>query len=380
MRKSIGLLGAVGMLLSALLLQNCKPEPVPPVNNEPDSLYAGTPVTLQRPFKFPEIDQAKVQGMTEEGILLGRMLFYDPVLSSDSTMSCATCHKQEFAFSDGGLAKSVNVFGQPTQRNTPPIFNMLWQKDFFWDGRTNSVTEQVRDALIHEQNFNPTTAIQKLEAKADYVRLFKKAFGRPGNITEEKINKAIGQFMFTMISAESKFDRVMRGQEQFTPSESRGFYNLFMKDTGEIFGFGADCFHCHAASNSAANLTMIDNNFHNNALNFANSFNDFADKGRGAFTGNILDNGKFRTPHIRNIEVTGPYMHDGRFNTLEQVISFYNDSLKTSPTVDPQMKFTHQGGIRYLSEQDKQDLVAFLKTLTDYNFLTDPKFSNPFEQ
>jgi cytochrome c peroxidase len=125
---------------------------------------------------------------------------------------------------------------------------------------------------------------------------------------------------------------------------------------------------------------MMDNNFHNNGLDYAANFNDFTDKGLGAITGSFTDNGLFRTPHIRNIEVTGPYMRDGRFSTLEEVVEFYNSGLKLSPTVDPQMKFAHQGGIQYLSAYDKQALVAFMKTLTDTTFLNNPKFSNPFEQ
>ncbi|MBP7389300.1 MAG: hypothetical protein KA841_02785 [Chitinophagales bacterium] len=379
MNKRIGLL-LLSFTVLSLLLQQCKPDPhICEVDcDEADSLYTGTPDTITRPFKFPPVVIPPDITLTKEGVQLGRMLFYDPVLSSDSTMSCGTCHIQQFAFADGGKAKSENVFGQLTKRNTPPLFNLIWFKDFFWDGRTNSLPLQVQDALIHEQNFNAAQAIPKLAAKPEYVRLFKKAFGRPGDITEVKIEKAIAQFMMTMVSAESKFDKVMRGQLSFSPEEERGFYNLFFKDTGEANGYGADCFHCHAASNGASNISLIDNNFHNNGLDFAASFTDFADNGRGDVTGNFLDNGKFRTPHIRNIEVTGPYMRDGRFTTLEQVVNFYNDSLKISPTNDPQLKFAHQGGIRYLTTQDKADLVAFMKTLTDTAFLHNPKFSNPW--
>jgi cytochrome c peroxidase len=371
-----GLLLTTLLLLVFLFLQQCKPDPPFTCTdcNDPDSLYVGVPLTLQKPFKFPSIVIPADNPLTEEGVLLGRMLFYDPVLSVDSTLACASCHKQEFAFSDAGKALSQNVFGA-TKRNSPPLFNMVWMKDFFWDGRSEDLPAQANDALLHELGFNPAVVIPRLEAKPEYVALFKKAFGRPGTITQQKIEKAIAQFEMTLISSESKFDKVMRGEASFTPQESRGFYDLFMKDT--IDG-GADCFHCHASS-SASSLTMIDDNFHNNALDFANSFNDFADKGLGAVTSNMLDNGKFRTPHIRNIEVTGPYMHDGRFATLEQVVDFYNDSLKTSPTVDPQMKTVHRGGLKYLTPQDKADLIAFLKTLTDTTFLHNPAFSNPFE-
>lgn len=367
------------LLLLLAALQNCKPEKSSCNQcSGPDSLYTATPLTLTQPFKFPAIKIPDDNPLTEEGVQLGRMLFYDPILSADSSISCASCHKQEFAFADGGKQFSQNVFGL-TKRNTPPIFNVLWMKDFFWDGRAHTLPLQVEDALVGEQDFSEASIVSKLEKRDDYTALFNKAFGKPCGISQTKIEKALSQFMMTLISADSKFDKVMRGQATFTASEQNGFYNLFMKDTGAAFGFGADCFHCHANSSSTSNLTLIDNNFHNNALQTSTTFTDFADKGKGAITNNQFDNGLFRTPHVRNIEVTGPYMHNGQFATLEEVIEFYNSGLKNSPTVDPQIKAVHQGGLQYLTPQDKADLVAFMKTLTDTAFLNNPKFSNPFK-
>lgn len=364
------------LLLGFISFHSCKTDmPLPPVGNEPDSLYVGTPYSITPPqFGFPSIQLPAGNPLTVEGVKLGRMLFYDPVLSSDSSISCASCHKQEFAFADGGKALSQNIFG-PTVRNTPPLFNLVWFKKFFWDGRAATLPIQVEDALLHEQNFIAGQAVTKLQAKPEYVRLFKKAFGRPGDITQPKIEKALEQFMLTLISSESKFDSFQRGQIVLSPSELRGF-NLFLTDTPSK---GGDCFHCHADNSAGTSFTMIDNGFHNNGLDFAGSFDDFPDKGLGGANGNQLDNGKFKTPHIRNIEVTGPYMRDGRFTSLEQVINFYNDSLKQSPTLDPFMKTAYRGGLRYLTDQDKQDLIAFLKTLTDRRFLTNPEFSNPFD-
>jgi len=368
-----------GLLFSAAILLTtscCKPEKNDCTNPpcDADSLYVGTPDTIVRPFRFPPVNIPADNPLTKEGVLLGRMLFYDPILSADSSISCSSCHIQEYAFADGGKKVSQNIFG-PTRRNTPPLFNLIWFEKFFWDGRSSTLPQQVNDALLHEQNFIAAQSIQKITNRADYVPLFKKAFGRPGDVTEDKVIKALAQFMMTLISADAKFDKVMRGQAQFTPSEERGFYSLFLKDT--IDG-GADCFHCHASAAGTNYNTFIDNNFHNNALDAASSFTDFPDKGLGDITGNFLDNGKFKTPHLRNVEVTGPYMRDGRFSTLEQVVNFYNDSLKLSPTNDPQMKTTFRGGLRYLTQQDKDDLVAFMKTLTDTAFLHNPKFSNPF--
>lgn len=372
---------AVAVFFSAVifLTQSCNRHKTDcPDPNDPDSLYTGTPFTLTKPFKFPNIQMPSGINLTTEGIYLGRMLFYDPVLSSDSSLSCASCHKQQFAFADGGLALSTNVFGL-TKRNSPPIFNMLWQKSYFWDGRAATLDAQAQDAMEHELNFIDPNVIPKLQAKPKYVALFKKAFGRPGDVTREHVSNALTQFMLTLISSESRFDSIMRGQGNFTAEESRGFYDLFRQDpvlnTIEP-GVGGDCFHCHFSS-TADYLTMTDGNFHNNSIDTSNGF-QFADNGQGAVTGNQLQNGFFKSPSVRNIEVTGPYMHDGRFTTLEQVVNFYNDSLKPNATQDPLMKFTSQGGLHSLSAQDKADIISFLKTLTDYHFLTDTGFSNPF--
>lgn len=367
----------IPFVLVALLLQQCKPDPTvcdTCNTGEPDSLYTGVPVTLTKPFKFPNINLPPGTNLTEEGILLGRMLFYDPVMSSDSSISCASCHKQEFAFSDGGKQFSQNFFG-PTARNTPPLFNLIWMRKFFWDGRADSLHLQAADAMLHEQNFSAAVVVPKLEAKPEYVRLFKKAFGRPGTITEDKISRALMQFMATLISANSKFDKVARNEDVFTPLEARGD-SLFKTDIFSVSQTidGGDCFHCH----SGVGNTMIDNGFHNNALDEVSSFDGFPDQGLGKITNSQLDNGKFKTPHIRNIEVTGPYMRDGRFATLEEVIDFYNSGLKNSPTNDPLMKTVHQGGLQTLTGYDKQAMIAFLKTLTDQEFLTNPAHSNPF--
>lgn len=367
-------------LVVVLALQQCKPDPVICEGDceEPDSLYIGTPLTITAPFKFPPVKLPAGMVLTKEGVQLGRMLFYDPVLSSDSSISCASCHKQEFAFADGGKAKSQNIFG-PTKRNSPPIFNMVWSTKYFWDGRSSTITAQAIDALHGEQNFIEPNVAPKLQAKPVYVALFKKAFGKSWAINENNVANALGQFMFTLVSSESRFDSVMRGQKQFTAEESRGFYTLFTKDPTLTapFGVGADCFHCH--SNTSFNyLDMTDNSFNNNGLDAGTNY-VYPDNGLGEITGNQLQNGLFKTPHIRNIEVTGPYMHDGRFATLEEVVNFYNEGLHNAPNVSSNLKFAAQGGLHTLTAQDKADLILFLKTLTDHRFLTDTAFSNPFK-
>ncbi|MFN8285533.1 MAG: cytochrome c peroxidase [Chitinophagales bacterium] len=354
--------------LLALSLQNCKPDPqITPPNGEPDSLFVGTKYTITKPFRFPSINNAGADSLTVEGIELGRRLFYDKHLSSTGALSCASCHKQELAFSDAGNAKSQNVFG-PTKRNAPAIQNLLWDGNIFWDGRAGSLAAQAQDAFHGEQDLNVPAAITYLQGDSTYVRLFKKAFGRPGDITEGKIYTALQQFMMTLISSESRFDSIQRGAMQFTASEQRGF-QIFATETG-------DCFHCHALGNT---WLMTDNAFHNNGLDSVTTADAFIDLGRGFITGNSNDNGKFKSPSLRNLEFTAPYMHDGRFQTLEQVIDFYSEGIKLSPTVDAIMlKANHANGGVHLDAQQKADLLAFLKTLNDYRFVSNPGTKDPF--
>ena len=356
-------------LVSGLWLQqSCKPdEPLnPPVNNEPDSLFVGTPYTLTKPgLKFRNIPATPDNPMTLEGIRLGRMLFWDPILSADSSLSCAGCHKPELAFTDQ-LKLSTNLSG-PTKRNTPSIQNSVWMKQIFWDGRVNSLEKASADARKDEQHFIPESIIPKIQKRPEYVALFKKAFGRPGDITAEKIDKALAQFMRTAISAKSKYDLSLIGQYSLSAAEQRGL-DIFSTEKG-------DCFHCHT---DGPFLTFTNNAFENNGLVEASSINDFKDIGLAKTTGLADDYGKMKVPSVRNLSYTAPYMHDGRFQTLEQVIDFYSDSLKYSPTISPLMKKINTGGLK-LTTQDKADLLAFLKTLDDVSFVNDTTFSNPFK-
>jgi cytochrome c peroxidase len=352
-----------------LTLQNCKPDK--PLNihpNDPDSLYTGTSYIFQKPFRFPNIINPYKDSVTYEGIELGKRLFYDKHLSSTGQLACASCHKQQYAFSDSGNAVSTNVFG-PTKRNAPAIQNLLWAGKIFWDGRANTLGAQAKDAFHGEQNLDISSAVIYLKSDSTYTRLFKKAFGRPGDVTEEKVYLAVQQFMMTLISSNSRFDRVQRGEDVFTTSETNGFA-IFSSNNGE-------CFHCHTDGYS---FLMTDNNFRNNGIDSAATINDFVDIGRGKVTNDPNDYGKFRDPSLRNIALTPPYMHDGRFKTLTEVIDFYSDSIKRySPTVDANLGFNiHSNGRLQLSASDKQDLLNFLYTLTDTSFISDPKFKSPF--
>lgn len=360
-----------------LLLQNCKPDkiepPAPPV--DADSLYTSTPYSFSSItpplFRFPKIRHPYKDSLTYEGIELGRRLFYDKHLSINGQLSCASCHKQEFAFSDGGNAKSINVLG-PTRRNAPAIQNLLWTEKLFWDGRAGTLSAQAKDAFAGEQNMDVANSISYLKSDSTYARLFRKAFGRPGDITETKIYLALQQFMMTLISSNSHFDKVQRGQEQFTESEARGLQLFTNPDRG-------DCTHCHV-SDGGSSFLMTDNLFRNNGLDEVANNYAYTDKGRGEFTGNVNDNGKFKDPTLRNIALTGPYMHDGRYATLDDVLNFYSDSVKNSGTVDVLMfsSIYLPDGKRHFTEEEHQDLLNFLNAFTDTTFTHNTAFSNPF--
>ncbi len=361
------------LTVSIALLSGCKKDPQINDNGviESDTAFIGKPFVFPGGVNSPryrKIDIPTDNPMTEEGVLLGRMLFYDPVLSMDSTISCASCHKAEFEFGDG-TALSKKIFNQQTKRHTPTLINLGMNKRFFWDGRKNTLEESVGDALLGEQSYAFSITEARLKNQSRYTYLFKKAFGRPGNITAENIHKAIAQFLRSMVSIDSKFDKYMRGEANLSSDELEGF-DIFNSNTR------GDCFHCHADGPylTFANQGLL---FANNALDSSATLYEFKDYGLGDFTANSFDNGRFKIPTLRNIEHSAPYMHDGRFKTLEEVVNFYSDSLKYSPNIDPLMQLFFQGGSR-LNQLEKQQLIAFLKTLTDESFRNNPKFQNPF--
>ncbi|TVR80250.1 MAG: cytochrome-c peroxidase [Chitinophagaceae bacterium] len=345
----------------------CKKDPPEPPKDDPkDSfVYNPTPVTLDMPSNFPEMVIPQDNQLTEEGILLGRLLFYDPILSLDSTLSCAGCHNQSFNFTDSGNKFSTGVQGIEGTRTSMSLANIGFNTHFFWDGRSPTLEDQILKPVPDpiEMNLSWTDAVDRLMNHNYYPQLFREAFDET-EITPELTAKAIAQFLRTFISGNSKFDKVQRNEAFFTNAELNGFDMFFSED--------ADCFHCHG------NILFTDNLFHNNALQEASSLNDFNDLGRGAVTGNPLDNGKFKTPTLRNTEVSGPFMHNGEFATLMEVIEFYSSGLKNSPNVDPLMEFFFQGGVQ-LTQNEKNDLHAFLLTLTDHEFLNNPDFKNPFQ-
>ena len=306
---------------------------------------------------FPTMYIPSDNETTEEGIFLGRKLFYDSLLSGNKTMSCASCHQQSRSFSDGRRF-SIGIQGISGEMNASAIINPGWQSSAFWNGRANSLEEQALSPVRNpiEMHLSWELAVDRIKKHTTYPEEFKRAFGKE-EITKELVVKAIAQFERSLISNKSKFDLFLIGEADFNPIELAG-YNLFLSEK-------AECFHCHGRP------LFTDDELHNNGLDF------IPDLGHEDVTGDISDRGKFRTPTLRNIELTGPYMHDGRYETLEQVIDFYSDSLRTSPTVDPLMPNDNNGF--HWTNLEKSQLVAFLKTLSDTSFISNPAYSNPFK-
>ncbi|MFY7672221.1 cytochrome-c peroxidase [Tenacibaculum sp. MEBiC06402] len=338
-------------------------------SNEPFDNGGYTPVQID--LEIPQLFQDKLLAplipnnnpQTQEGIDLGKKLFFDPILSSDESISCASCHNPQKSFADN-LQFSKGVNDAIGTRNSMPLFNLAWNFDdkFAWDGKELSLERQAFEPVTNhvEMNNDWEQIAVKLINHAEYPELFKKAFGNIP-IDSNLVVKAIAQFERTLISGNSKFDKFLRNEVSLTPEEQNGF-DIFMDENR------GDCFHCHGSNN---NPLWTDNKFHNNGLDAT-----FTDLGLGAVTGDASDNGKFKTPSLRNLEFTAPYMHDGRFATLEEVINHYSEGLKNSPTISPLMKKVSQGGVQ-LSPQDKSDLKVFLLTLTDSDFINNPAFQLP---
>lgn len=332
------------------------------------SKYTHTVYKFPEPGFFPKMPMAINNPVTVEGAKLGKYLFYDPILSSDSLMSCASCHKQKSAFSDAPFSLSSGRNGITLKRNTMALFNLAWYPAFFWDGRASSIEEQVFHPIreYNEMNLDLNVASKRLEQNKFYKKEFKEIFGS-SEIDSVQISKAIAQFLRTLISYQSKYDSVLDGKAFFSKEEFEGF-NLVNDQTK------GDCIHCHTTDGDALGTALI---FSNNGLDAISNANDYTDKGRGSVTGKLSDNGKFIVPSLRNLVFTAPFMHDGRFKTLEEVINFYSEEVKPCANIDSKMEYAHQGGVR-LSAEEKKKIIAFLLTLSDSSFVSNPEFSNPF--
>ncbi len=307
---------------------------------------------------------------TEAGVRLGRKLFYEPMLSANNGKSCASCHNPAFAFSDKGNAFSEGVTGQKSTRNSMSLFNLGWADKYnlnihryFWDGGANDLERQVIGPITNpiEMASDLNDVIHKLQNHPEYPGLFRKAFGSD-SITTSKLTKAIAQFERTLISSNSPFDKAERRERLRTQSEHNGMIIFISESKG-------DCFHCHG--NLSAPF-FTDFSFQNNGLDLVP-----ADLGLGKITGKAEDIGKFKVPSLRNLVFTAPYMHDGRFNTLQEVVEFYNSGTQNAATVSPFIsKHIASGGLN-LTPQDKIDLISFLVSLSDTSFVLNPEFSKP---
>lgn len=318
-----------------------------------------TPYELVIPQGFPDMDIPADNAMTEEGVLLGRRLFYDPILSADKTQACNSCHAQSFAFTDNNRRFSVGIDGIEGTRNSMTLINAGWLLHMNWDGSAENLEDQAFEPLTNPVEMHNTwpNAVAELQSHDEYPDLFFEAFGTR-TIDSVLVVKALAQFERTFISSNSKWDRYLRGEVQLSASETKGF-EVFFTEKG-------DCFHCHST------ILYTDNDFHNNGLDSV-----FTDMGLAAVTGNSNDVGRFKTPTLRNLQFTAPYMHDGRFASIEEVVDFYSEGVKFSTTIDPLMKKVNQGGVN-LTEEEKANLIAFLKTLNDSTFVSNPDYSNPF--
>ena len=329
-----------------------------PVHEEP---YQPTPYELARPSYFPSRTNVPDDNpMTEEGVALGRKLFYDARLSgcdgTDGIRSCSSCHHQENNFE----------FGAPTNTHHAmlPLINLAWNRTGLgWNGGVATLEDMVLAAVTSPVEIDADTnqVVKYLQRTADYPELFEKAFGSR-HITFVNVEKAIAQFVRSLVSADSKFDRYLLGEEELTEDEMAG-YELFCTEEG------ADCFHCHGGGGLAL---MTTNLFYNNGLD--DEFNDPED--RSSVTGSHWDRGAYKAPTLRNIAVSAPYMHDGRFTTLDEVIDFYSEGVKDSENINPLMHHVMDGGVR-LTDLEKAQLKAFLNTLTDETFLNNPDYSKP---
>jgi cytochrome c peroxidase len=326
------------------------------------------------PYKFPDLShfpklpQSTSNPVTVEGAELGRHLFYDPILSGDSTMSCSSCHKQEYAFSDGPKRFSEGRNKELMKRNTLALFNLAYYPGLFWDGRAASLEEQVFHPVRTESELNLKweIVVKRISRSSFYKKKFRAAFGK-STIDSTLIARSLAQFLRTLISSNSKYDKALRKEASLSPDELEGYEIVNDMTRG-------GCVHCHTTDQDALG-TILD--FSNNGLDMITDVNAYSDKGLGEFTKNQKDNGKFKIPSLRNILFTAPYMHDGRFKTIEEVVNFYSEEVKSCVNIDNRMEFAHQGGPK-LNAHEKRKVIAFLKTLSDSSFITNPEYANPF--
>ena len=371
--------GFLGILLAfavVVLFNACRKEPALPEEKKPYSVTYINPKSIF-PEKYGMPALPSDNPLTEEGVYLGRMLFYDPVLSIDSSISCASCHSQEHAFTDSRQF-SKGIFGLTTNRNAQPLFNLAYSRVFFWDGRQKTLRELTLEPIQAHNEMAMTLPYlrKRLSAIPRYREWFQKAFGTEPDVFNMTL--AMEQFLLSIVSKDSRFTQMWPGNFNILTQEERTGLQLFngLVDedpvTGALRG-GADCFHCHGGILAQANNP----NFGGIASNGLDG--TVTDKGFGGISGKSTDLGTFKTPSLLNIALTAPYMHDGRFATLDEVIDHYSDHINfNAPNLNPQIK-VHGPKQRLLTPQEKAALKAFLLTMTDTVFINNPAYKNPFK-
>lgn len=336
-------IGLVGILLT---LMAC--------NKKESAPFVGPQIPSNFPAPVYDLSQNEV---TEAGFTLGKKLFYERMLSRDSTISCADCHISFSAFSHPDHATSHGIDNLFGKRNAPAVQNMLWVSEFFWDGGVPNLDLVPLNPIENpvEMDLSPAVALQRLRQNEAYKRLFKAAFGTE-EVTSTRFLQSMAQFMAMLVSANSRYDLYVRGEDGGTMS------------TEELEGLAlvqAKCSSCHTTD------LFTDNTFRNNGI-----LADFSeDKGRFEISQQLEDVGKFRVPSLRNLSSTGPYMHHGKVNTLKKVLDHYSDGVQDSPTLDAALRQADGSLGIPLTEIEKQKILAFLKTLDDPTFLRDARFA-----
>lgn len=314
---------------------------------------AGKPMTIAAPLGLPPVVSPADNPPTAETIALGRKLYYDPILSVDNTVSCASCHAPEYGFSDGRQV-STGVEGKTGTRNSPTVFNSAYFTTQFWDGRAPSLEVQAEGPVQNPVEMAHTLkgVEQRLMKNREYRALFKQAFGTDV-ITYEAVGKSIAAFERTVISGNSPFDRYYYGHDEkaMSPAAIRGFKVFSSADKG-------NCTACHTIGKDYALFT--DNKFHNLGVGVLDiEGKNFADVGRYQVTKNDADRGAFKTPSLRNVALTAPYFHDGSMKTLKDVVDYYIGAGNSNPYLDKQIHV-----LDFLSGEERADLLAFLESLT----------------
>lgn len=319
----------------------------------PDNSYVFT-----QPENFPAAAYTfNNNPITKEGFELGRFLFYDPILSSDSTIACANCHQQARSFSDPVHRFSKGVGDVSGFRNAPAIQNMAFQNQFFWDGGVNHLDFVPINAITSELEMHETLAdvVAKLQRSKTYSARFKSAFGTTA-ITSQRMLFALSQFLNRMVSSDSRYDKYIRHEGEILSADELEGLKIFQ----------SKCAACHATD------LFTDGSFRNDGLDTMFE----KDAGRQRITEWEGDRGKFKVPSLRNAALTSPYMHDGRFKTLEEVIDHYRNGVKSSRTLDPLLTQNKTIGIA-ITDEEKTKIIAFIRTLTDDDFIKDKRFSQP---